>query len=139
MISKTSTVNITCRFPFLRIQQFLSRCSSVVHNQTLKSLVSLWLSHTLAHLSSSDACMQGHAVVVTCGLVGPVFVLLWYFLSSCNVPAQGKGRNRNQEIWISPSSCRGAVVLGAAVYSASFNLPSGCNLLWFTQGEQRLL
>lgn len=78
----------------------------------------------------------------------PSFVLLWYFLSSCNVLAQGKGRNRSQEIWISPSSsCAGgegggeggAVVLGATVYSASFNLPSGCNLLWFTQGEQRLL
>lgn len=25
------------------------------------------------------------------------------------------------------------VMLGAAVYSASFNLPSGCNLLWFTE------
>lgn len=76
------------------------------------------------------------------------------FLPGRNALAQGKSRNRNQEIWISPSSCSGggggsgrvggegggaAALLGAAVYSASFNLPSGCNLLWFTQGEQRLL
>lgn len=81
-----------------------------------------------------------HVVVVTCWLVEPSFVLLCYFLSSCNAPAQGKG-DHNQEIWISPSSRwrGGAAVLGAAVCSGSFNLSSGCNLLWFTQGEQRLL
>lgn len=68
------------------------------------------------------------------------FVLLWWLLSSGNAPAQGKG-DRYQEIWISPSSCGrgGAALLGAAVCSGSFNLSSGCNLLWFTQGEQRLL
>lgn len=41
----------------------------------------------LAHLSISDICMQGRVVVVTCCLIGLLFVV---FLSSCNAPTQGR-------------------------------------------------
>jgi len=113
--------------------------STIKHeNQIKRPLLCVLGFLTRAHLSFR--CLHaGSAVAGTCWLIALLFALLWYF--SLVVMSRPRGGPQSQSGNMDFSfplqrrrsgGARGSHLLG-------FNLPSGCNLLWFTQGEQRLL